>query len=87
MQILDAKPGWRPDPPDTGSYGPLATVAVTNGKGGLGETCVVVNPALALAREGGPVMLPDADSGMAHLDGPSGLEAPRCTTRQPGIFH
>lgn len=43
-------------------------ISVTSGKGGVGKTNVVVNTAIALAREGRSVLILDADFGLANID-------------------
>jgi flagellar biosynthesis protein FlhG len=48
---------------------------VTSGKGGVGKTNIAVNLALGLVRNGGRVMLLDADLGMANVDALLGLHA------------
>ena len=75
MQVSDVKLGWRHRPQVTGDHGPVRTVAVTSGKGGVGKTSIAVNLALALARDGERVMLLDAGLGMANVDAVLGLLA------------
>lgn len=43
-------------------------VSFTSGKGGVGKTNVVLNTAIALAREGRSVLVLDADLGLANID-------------------
>jgi flagellar biosynthesis protein FlhG len=75
MLVSDVKLGrWR-NPQTEGGQGPVRTVAVTSGKGGVGKTNIAVNLALALARDGGSVMLLDADLGLANVDVLLGLHA------------
>lgn len=57
---------------------PLRTLAVTSGKGGVGKTNLVVNLALACARQGRKVLIIDADLGLANVDVVLGL-APEFT--------
>jgi flagellar biosynthesis protein FlhG len=66
-------------PPSSGatSAGPVRTVAITSGKGGVGKTNVSVNLAVALAALGRKVMLMDADLGLANVDVLLGLKAQR----------
>jgi flagellar biosynthesis protein FlhG len=47
--------------------GPV-TLAVTSGKGGVGKTSVVVNLAVALARQHNRVAIVDADFGLGNVD-------------------
>jgi flagellar biosynthesis protein FlhG len=75
MQISDVKLGWRHRPQTADGHGPVRTVAVTSGKGGVGKTSVAVNLALGLARDGGRTMLLDADLGTANVDVLLGLHA------------
>ncbi len=51
-------------------------IAVSSGKGGVGKTNVVVNLALAMARQQRSVLILDADLGLANIDVVMGL-APR----------
>lgn len=55
----------------------LRLLAVASGKGGVGKTNLAVNLALAFAEQGQPVLLVDADLGLANADLLLGLE-PRC---------
>jgi flagellar biosynthesis protein FlhG len=48
--------------------GPMRTIAITSGKGGVGKTQVAANLAVGLARAGNKVVLLDADLGLASLD-------------------
>lgn len=48
--------------------GPVRTIAVCSGKGGVGKTTVAVNLALRLAQRGARVLLLDADLGLANSD-------------------
>jgi len=75
MQISDVKLGWRHRPQTADGHGPVRTVAVTSGKGGVGKTSIAVNLALGLARDGGRVMLLDADLDTANVDVLLGLHA------------
>ena len=75
MLVSDAKLGWRRSPQTASGHGPVRTVAVTGGKGGVGKTSIAVNLALGLARDGGRVMLLDADPGLANVDDLLGLYA------------
>jgi flagellar biosynthesis protein FlhG len=75
MQVSDAKLGRRGDPQTASDHGPVRTVAVTSGKGGLGKTNIAVNLALGLIKDGGRVMLLDADPGMANVNVLLGLHA------------
>jgi flagellar biosynthesis protein FlhG len=52
---------------------PVRAIAVTGGKGGVGKTNVSVNLAVAVAEQGGKVMLFDADLGLANIDVVLGL--------------
>jgi flagellar biosynthesis protein FlhG len=47
---------------------PVQVIAVTGGKGGVGKTCVTVNLATALARDGKRVLVLDGDLGLANVD-------------------
>jgi flagellar biosynthesis protein FlhG len=75
MLVSDVKLGWRRSPQTARGHGPVRTVAVTGGKGGVGKTSIAVNLALGLARDGDRVMLLDADLGMANVDDLLGLYA------------
>lgn len=57
---------------------PTRVVAVTSGKGGVGKTCISVNLAVTLARQGAKVCLLDADTGLANVNILLGL-SPRYT--------
>ncbi|ACD59203.1 cobyrinic acid a,c-diamide synthase [Xanthomonas phaseoli pv. phaseoli] len=63
----------RPEP-----LGPVRTIAVTGGKGGVGKTNISANLAVALADMGKRTLLLDADLGLANLDVVLGL-APKYT--------
>ncbi|RBD04642.1 MinD/ParA family protein, partial [Xanthomonas oryzae pv. oryzae] len=52
----------RPEP-----LGPVRTIAVTGGKGGVGKTNISANLAVALADMGKRTLLLDADLGLANL--------------------
>jgi flagellar biosynthesis protein FlhG len=54
----------------TASAGAKATriIAVSSGKGGVGKTNVVVNTALAMAKQKRKVLILDADLGLANID-------------------
>ena len=52
---------------------PVATIAVTSGKGGVGKTNVVVNLAVALAGMRQRVLVLDADFGLGNVDVSLGL--------------
>jgi flagellar biosynthesis protein FlhG len=75
MQVSDVKLGWRHRPHTADGHGPVRTVAVTSGKAGVGKTSIAVNLALGLARDGGRVMLLDADLDTANVDVLLGLHA------------
>ncbi|MHB8620712.1 MAG: MinD/ParA family protein [Chloroflexota bacterium] len=51
-------------------------IAVSSGKGGVGKTNVVVNLALALARQQHDVLILDADLGLANIDVVMGIAPP-----------
>jgi len=53
-------------------------ISVTSGKGGVGKSSVVVNLAVALAKEGKRVLVMDADLGLGNIDMLLGLH-PRYT--------
>jgi flagellar biosynthesis protein FlhG len=78
MLVSDVKLGRRHGSQMTGGHGPVRTVAVTSGKAGVGKTNIALNLALGLAKDGGRVMLLDADLGMANVDVLLGLHA-RCS--------
>jgi flagellar biosynthesis protein FlhG len=78
MLVSDVKLGRRHGSQMTGGNGPVRTVAVTSGKAGVGKTNIALNLALGLAKDGGRVMLLDADVGMANVDVLLGLHA-RCS--------
>jgi len=63
----------RPEP-----LGPVRTIAVTGGKGGVGKTNLSVNLSMALADMGKRTLLLDADLGLANVDVLLGL-TPRYT--------
>ncbi|WP_293717279.1 MinD/ParA family protein [Stenotrophomonas sp. UBA7606] len=54
--------------------GPVRTIAVTGGKGGVGKTNVSANLAVALAGMGKRTLLLDADLGLANIDVVLGLQ-------------
>ena len=71
--------------------GPVRTIAVTGGKGGVGKTNVSANLAVALADMGKRTLLLDADLGLANIDVILGLQpkvtladlvAGRCTLEE-----
>ncbi|MDL5366709.1 P-loop NTPase [Xanthomonas sp. NCPPB 2654] len=53
--------------------GPVRTIAVTGGKGGVGKTNISVNLSMALADMGKRTLLLDADLGLANVDVVLGL--------------
>ncbi|QDI03565.1 MULTISPECIES: MinD/ParA family ATP-binding protein [Xanthomonas translucens group] len=61
-----------------GPLGPVRTIAVTGGKGGVGKTNISVNLSMALADMGKRTLLLDADLGLANVDVLLGL-TPRFT--------
>jgi flagellar biosynthesis protein FlhG len=75
MLISDVKLGWRHGPQTASGHGPVRTVAVTGGKSSVGKTSIAVNLALGLARDGGRVMLFDADLGLGNVNDLLGLSA------------
>lgn len=68
MRLSEVKLGQQHSLPVETGHGPVQTIAVTSGKGGIGKTSIAVNLALALAKEGHRTMLLDADLGMANVD-------------------
>ena len=46
----------------------LPAIAITGGKGGVGKTCIAVNLAVLLARQGLKPLLVDLDLGLANAD-------------------
>jgi flagellar biosynthesis protein FlhG len=52
---------------------PPRVFTVTSGKGGVGQTAVVANMAIALARQGKKILIIDADLGLANIDVVFGL--------------
>ncbi len=48
--------------------GPVQTIAITGGKGGIGKTNIAINLAFAFSRMNRDVMLMDADLGLANVD-------------------
>ncbi|MBN6150066.1 P-loop NTPase [Xanthomonas sp. AmX2] len=52
----------------TEPLGPVRTIAVTGGKGGVGKTNISVNLSMALADLGKRTLLLDADLGLANVD-------------------
>ena len=56
------------------TLGPVRTIAVTGGKGGVGKTNVSANLAVALADMGKRTLLLDADLGLANIDVILGLQ-------------
>ena len=54
--------------------GPVRTIAVTGGKGGVGKTNVSANLAVALAGMGKRTLLLDAALGLANIDVVLGLQ-------------
>jgi flagellar biosynthesis protein FlhG len=75
MLVSDVKLGERRSPQTASGHGPVRTVAVTGGSDGVGKTSIAINLALGLARDGGRVMLLDADLGLANVDVQLGLHA------------
>ncbi len=75
MLVSDFKLGSRRCPQTASGHGPVRTIAVTSGKGGIGKTNIAVNLALGMAKDGARVMLLDADLGMANVDVLLGLHA------------
>lgn len=71
-----------PFPPARGSgpvpRGPVRTIAVTGGKGGVGKSSVAINLAVALGGLGQRTLLVDADLGLANVDVLLGIQ-PRAT--------
>jgi flagellar biosynthesis protein FlhG len=76
------KPSLRPafgqSLPRGGRKGPVRTIAVTGGKGGVGKSSLAVNLAVALGGLGQRTLLLDADLGLANVDVLLGLH-PRAT--------
>ena len=64
LRELAARAGPGPEPLD----GPGRVLAVASGKGGVGKTSMVANLGVALAKQGHPVTVLDADFGLANLD-------------------
>jgi flagellar biosynthesis protein FlhG len=58
------------------SGGNTRVISVTSGKGGVGKSTVVVNLAVALAREGKKVLVIDSDLGLGNIDVLLGLNPP-----------
>ncbi|HEY3269365.1 MAG TPA: MinD/ParA family protein [Armatimonadota bacterium] len=50
----------------TGPAGPVHTIAITSGKGGVGKTNIALNLGLAMAEAGARVALLDADLGLSN---------------------
>jgi flagellar biosynthesis protein FlhG len=75
MRISDVKLGWHSRSQTTDGHGPVRTVAVASATGDVGKTSIAVNLALGLARDGGRVMLLDADLVSANVDVLLGLQA------------
>lgn len=57
-----------------GQPGPVSSLAVTGGKGGIGKTTLSANLAVALAGLGRRTLLLDADLGLANVDVVLGLQ-------------
>jgi flagellar biosynthesis protein FlhG len=53
----------------------MRVVSVASGKGGVGKTCISVNMAIALAKQGKRVVLFDADLQLANIDVMIGLNS------------
>ena len=76
--IMPTLHGSRPDqatglrqamnPPALGPMSKVQVVAVSSGKGGVGKTNVVVNLAVASARQGRKVLVMDADLALGNVD-------------------
>ncbi len=75
MLLSEVKLGQQDLAPTSAGHGPVQTIAVTSGKGGVGKTNIAVNLALVLAKEGCRTMLLDADYGMANVDVLLGLKS------------
>jgi flagellar biosynthesis protein FlhG len=75
MRLSEVKLGQCEATPEVTGYGPVQTIAVTSGQGGVGKTNIAVNLALALAKEGCRSLLLDADYGMANVDVLLGLHS------------
>jgi flagellar biosynthesis protein FlhG len=63
-----ADAAWAQKTRATASTRSTRIIAVSSGKGGVGKTNVVVNLALAMARQQRKVLILDADLGLANID-------------------
>jgi len=75
MLVSDVKLGQPCRARSANGHGPVRSIAVTSGKGGVGKTNIAVSLALGLAKEGDRVMLLDADLGQANAGVLLGLHA------------
>jgi flagellar biosynthesis protein FlhG len=75
MLLSEIKLGQQDQAAALPGHGPVQTIAVTSGKGGVGKTNIAVNLALGLSKEGCRTMLLDADYGMANVDILLGLQS------------
>jgi len=68
--------GWADKTRDLAGTGSRSTriIAISSGKGGVGKTNVVVNLALAMARQNRRVVILDADLGLANIDVIMGIQ-------------
>lgn len=78
FSIPPMRPAGNPARGSAARPGPVRTIAITGGKGGVGKSSLAANLAVALGGLGQRTLLLDADLGLANVDVMLGLQ-PRAT--------